>query len=35
MIIVGIGLLLQWNHAIDARLLSVMPVWLKDLLVKF
>ena len=35
MILVGIGLLLQWNHAIDAWLLSIMPVWLQDLSVKF
>jgi len=35
MIIVGIGLLLQWNHAIDAWLLDIMPVWLQELSVKF
>lgn len=35
MIVVGIGLLLQWNHAIDAWLLSVMPIWLQELSVKF
>jgi len=31
MIIVGIGLLMRWNHAIDAWLLDIMPVWLQDL----
>jgi len=31
MIIVGVGLLLRWNHAIDAWLLDVMPTWLQDL----
>ena len=35
MIIVGIGILLQWNHAIDAWFLDVMPIWLQDLSVKF
>ena len=31
MIIVGIGLLLGWNHTIDQWLLDIMPVWLQDL----
>ena len=35
MIIVGIGILLQWNHAIDAWLLDIMPIWLQDLSVRF
>ena len=30
-LIVGIGLLLRWHHAIDAWLLDRMPAWLIDL----
>lgn len=31
MIVVGVGLLLRWNHAIDRWLLDIMPAWLQDL----
>ena len=31
MIVVGVGLLLRWNHAIDLWLLDIMPPWLQDL----
>lgn len=35
LLLVGIAILLKWNHAIDAWLLDAMPVWLQDLSVKF
>lgn len=35
MIVVGVGLLLRWNHAIDRWLLDIMPIWLQDLSVRF
>lgn len=31
LLFVGVALLMKWNHAIDAWLLNVMPVWLQDL----
>lgn len=35
LILVGIGILLQWNKAIDIWFLDNMPIWLQDLSVKF
>lgn len=35
MIIVGVALLMRWNHAIDQWLLNIMPIWLQDLSVRF
>ncbi len=35
MIIVGVALLMRWNHAIDQWLLNIMPVWLQDLSVRY
>ncbi len=35
MILVGIGLLMGVNHAIDNYLLDIMPAWLQDLSVRF
>lgn len=35
MILVGVALLMRWNHTIDQWLLNIMPVWLQDLSVKF
>ncbi len=35
MIIVGVALLMRWNHTIDQWLLNIMPVWLQDLSVRF
>jgi len=34
-ILVGIGLLLQWNHIIDRWLHNLIPEWLHDLSVRF
>lgn len=31
LLLVGVSLLLKWNHAIDGWLLNIMPVWLQDL----
>ena len=31
LLLVGVSLLMQWNHAIDGWLLNIMPVWLQDL----
>ena len=34
-LLVGLGLLLQWNHAAEIWLLDRMPAWLIDLSVRF
>ena len=34
-LLVGVGLLLEWHHAIDAFLLDRMPIWLQDLSVRY
>ena len=34
-LLVGVGLLLQWHHAIDIWLLDTLPPWLIDLSVRF
>ncbi|MCK0150042.1 cytochrome c biogenesis CcdA family protein [Marivita sp. S6314] len=34
-LLVGLGLLLRWNHAIEIWLLDIMPLWLIDLSVRF
>jgi cytochrome c biogenesis protein CcdA len=34
-LLVGIGLLLRWNHTIEIWLLDIMPPWLIDLSVRF
>ena len=31
LVLVGVSLLMQWNHAIDGWLLNIMPIWLQDL----
>ena len=31
LLLVGIALLMQWNHAIDSWMLDIMPTWLQDL----
>lgn len=31
LLLVGIALLMQWNHTIDAWMLDIMPTWLQDL----
>lgn len=35
MILVGVAILMRWNHAIDGWLLDIMPVWLQDLSIRY
>jgi len=35
MVLVGLGILLRWNHVIDQWLLDIMPIWLQDLSIRF